>query len=95
MKRFLSNPVNLILGAIILALLLYLIFGEKGLIQRVKLEVELKKIKKEIETIQNENAILREKIHKLETDPTQVEKIAREKYGMAKEGEEIFIIKEK
>ncbi len=95
MKKFLSNPLNLIFGSILLGLLLYLVFAEKGLIKRIKLENELRKIKKEIEAIQNENALLREKIYKLETDPKQIEKIAREKYGMAKEGEEVFIIKEK
>ncbi|MCS7230085.1 MAG: septum formation initiator family protein [Candidatus Kryptonium sp.] len=95
MRKFLSNPVNLIFISIVIALLFYLVFAEKGLIKRVKLEIELKKLKKEIEKIENENASLREKIHKLETDPKEIERIAREKYGMAKEGEEVFIIKEK
>lgn len=95
MRKFLSNPVNLIFISIVIALLFYLVFAEKGLIKRVRLEIELKKLKKEIEKIENENASLREKIHKLETDPKEIERIAREKYGMAKEGEEVFIIKEK
>ncbi|WP_234696821.1 FtsB family cell division protein [Candidatus Kryptobacter tengchongensis] len=52
-------------------------------------------MKKEIEFIEKENASLRQKIHELETNPKAVEKIAREKYGMAKEGEEVFKIKVK
>jgi len=42
-----------------------------------------------------QNEQLRKKIHELETNPKAIEKIAREKYGMVKEGEEIFRIKEK
>lgn len=95
MKKFISNPANLIFSAILLALLLYFMFSEKGLIKRIRLEIEIAKLKKEIQRVENENASLRQKIHELETNPREVEKIAREKYGMAKEGEEVFNIKEK
>ncbi|MEN3039699.1 MAG: septum formation initiator family protein [Candidatus Kryptonium sp.] len=94
MKKFLSNPANLIFSGIIIALLFYLVFAEKGVINRIRLEIEVKKLKKEIQRIENENASLREKIHKLETDPKEVEKLP-EKNGMAKEGEVVFIVKEK
>lgn len=95
MKKFISNPVNLILTGILLAIFLYLLFAERGLMRRIKLEVEVKKLKKEIELLEKENAELRQKIYKLETNPKEIEKIAREKYGMAREGEEVFDIKEK
>ncbi|WP_176696934.1 septum formation initiator family protein [Candidatus Kryptonium thompsonii] len=45
--------------------------------------------------MERENASLKQKIHKLETDPKEIERIAREKYGMAREGEEVYNIKEK
>ncbi len=95
MKKFFSNPVNIILNGILIALLLYLIFAEKGLVKRARLELESKKLKKKIEAIEKENDSLKQKIHKLETDPKEIERIAREKYGMTKEGEEVYIIKEK
>ncbi len=95
MKKFFLNPANLIPAGIIFALLLYFIFGSGGLIKRIKLEIEAKKLKNEIEKIEKENALLRRKIYELETNPEAIEKIAREKYGMAKEGEVVFNIKEK
>ncbi|CUT01136.1 Septum formation initiator [Candidatus Kryptobacter tengchongensis] len=95
MKKFLSNPASLIFGGILIALFIYLIFAEKGILKRINLEIERAKLKKEIELIEKENASLRQKIHELETNPKAVEKIAREKYGMAKEGEEVFKIKVK
>jgi cell division protein DivIC len=94
-RKFFSNPANLIFSAIILALVFYLLFAKKGLVQRIKLELESRKLKKEIELLQIQNEQLRKKIHELETNPKAVEKIAREKYGMVKEGEELFKIKEK
>lgn len=95
MKKFISNPVNLILTGILLAILFSLLFAEKGLVKRVKIEIEIKKLKKAIEMLEKENAELRHKIYKLETNPMEIERIAREKYGMAREGEEVFDIKEK
>ena len=95
MKKLYSNPVNIILGGILIALLLYLIFAEKGLMKRIRVEIELNKLKKKIEILERENASLKQKIHKLETDPKEIERIAREKYGMAREGEEVYNIKEK
>ncbi|CUS89391.1 hypothetical protein JGI7_01308 [Candidatus Kryptonium thompsonii] len=47
MKKLFSNPVNIILGGILIALLLYLIFAEKGLMKRIRVEIELNKLKKE------------------------------------------------
>ncbi len=95
MKKFISNPTNLILTGILLAIFLYLLFAERGLVKRIKLEVEIKKVKKEISILEKENADLRQKIYELETNPKEIERIAREKYGMAREGEEVFDIKEK
>lgn len=95
MKKLFSNPINIILGGILIGLSLYLIFAEKGLMKRAKLEIELNRLKKKIEIMERENVSLKQKIHKLETDPKEIERIAREKYGMAKEGEEVYNIKEK
>ncbi len=95
MKKFISNPANLIGTGFLIAAFLYLLFAEKGLMRRIKLEIEIKKLKKEIEVLEKENAELRGKIYNLETNPKEIEKIAREKYGMVREGEEVFDIKEK
>ncbi|MFN3135333.1 MAG: FtsB family cell division protein [Candidatus Kryptonium sp.] len=95
MKKLFSNPINIIFVGTLIALLLYLIFAEKGLMKRARVEIELNRLKKKIEIMEKENASLKQKIHKLETNPEEIERIAREKYGMAKEGEEVYNIKEK
>lgn len=95
MKKLFSNPINIIFVGTLIALLIYLIFAEKGLMKRARVEIELNRLKKKIEIMEKENASLKQKIHKLETNPEEIERIAREKYGMAKEGEEVYNIKEK
>jgi cell division protein FtsB len=65
------------------------------LLQRVKLEIEKRELEREIEQIQIENSKLRSQINMLETDLKYIEKIAREKYGMVKDGEVIYKIIEK
>lgn len=44
--------------------------------------------------LQKETHILREKIEDLKTDPNLLERIAREEYGMKREGETVYKIKE-
>ena len=51
--------------------------------RRGNLEVELKKLKKENQQLENELRLLRE-------DPTYLEKVAREKFNKARQGEIVY-----
>lgn len=64
-----------------------LVFGEGGLAQ-------LRQYRLELETIRNDNLRLRqqhhqyiENIHRIKTDPYEVERIARERYNFARPGD--------
>lgn len=54
-------------------------------------KAELKEKKKQLKA---ETVVLKKKIENLETDPFLLERIAREEYGMKKEGETVYKIKE-
>lgn len=54
-------------------------------------KAELKEKKKQLKA---ETLILKQKIEDLKTDPFLLERIAREEYGMKKEGETVYKIKE-
>ncbi len=60
--------------------------------------VELNQRKAELKTkkkqLKEETLILKQKINTLENDPKLLERIAREEYGMKKEGETVYKIKE-
>lgn len=61
---------------------------------RIELNYRMNELQSKKEKLQEETHILKEKIDDLKTDPTLLERIAREEYGMKKEGETVYKIKE-
>ena len=81
---------------IFLAGLLYFIFNEHGLIKYMQLAGEIDSLHNEINTLEKENEALKDEIDSLKKEiPAKVEKLAREKYDMIKEGEQTIEVKEK
>jgi len=79
-----------ILGVLIfLALLFILSIGPRGFIQQIRVSQEKRKLEQEIQSLEVKKEELQEELEKLD-DPEYVEKIAREKYGMAKKNEKVY-----
>jgi cell division protein FtsB len=80
--------------AVALALLLtwHVINGKHGLSVWQQKRVEDKHLRKEIDSLEQENARLRERVEKLKTDPHAIEREAREKLHYAKPGEVIYTL---
>ena len=79
-----------ILGCLLL-LTLVLIFsmGKRGFIQQIRIKQEKKQLQEEIEELEAQKLLLEAEKEKLD-DPEYIEKIAREKYGMARENEDVY-----
>ena len=79
-----------LLGFLILVTL-FLIFasGKRGFLQQVRVNRRKKQLEKEILLLQAEKERLEKEKEDLDS-PEKIEKIAREKYGMAKEGEKVY-----
>lgn len=77
---------------ILLAIITYAVFGKKGILQRVELEMENKELQQKLKDEQEKTIMLRKEIEELKSSDKKIEKVAREKYGMTKEGEEIYKI---
>ena len=78
-------------GFIIIVVLGLLMFSSYGVIKSIKLaSTRLEKLD-ELKELKMENDSLRKKIIQLKTDTLEIEKVAREKYGMIKPGEKIYI----
>lgn len=91
--RYIYHRRRLFLFLIVLLLILaYAVFGKKGLLQRVDLELENRELQKKLKEEQEKTLILQKEIDDLKTSDKKIEKVAREKYGMTKEGEEIYKI---
>ena len=85
-KKFVKGTIFL-LGAV---LLIIFIFGDHGLLQLHKLKKERAKIQLYISQLRENRKILMVEKDRLENDLKYIEKIAREKYRMAKPGEKVF-----
>ena len=77
---------------VLLLILSYAVFGRKGILQRVDLELENRQLMQKLRDEQDKTQSLQKEIDELKTSDKKVEKVAREKYGMKKEGEEIYKI---
>ncbi|MDR0926161.1 MAG: septum formation initiator family protein [Ignavibacteria bacterium] len=77
-------------GVIVLLLLL---FSNYGLVKRFSLERQTNELQKEIAMYKQIEDSMQIKIAKLRNDTLEIERIAREKYGMQKPSEVIYYIK--
>ncbi len=79
-------------GIVILigALFYVLLFGDYGIWRIKSMQKEIERQNHEIELLQAAQDSLRQERWQLINDPEYVEKIAREQYGMQKEGEVVY-----
>lgn len=66
------------------------VFGAHGLIAMHRSKIKLQQVQAQIEKLNQENQDLQQRIHRLKTDPSAIEKIARDRMGLARPGELIF-----
>jgi len=84
--------VSIVLG---FPLLLYIIFGSHGVIQRIRLQNQRTELKEKVRQAEEETGSLRGELKGLEGDKKTIEKVARERYGMHREGETVYKVKQK
>ncbi len=83
-------------GILFLILVLLLIsglltfFGDKGVLQLLRLQKELNRIKQANKGTEAENRKLREEVRRLQNEKRYIEEIARKELGMVKEDEIIY-----
>lgn len=76
---------------VLLALAILLSLGKRGFIQQIRSEKARDTLAREIQSLEQEKARLEEEKENLKT-PEYTEKVAREKYGMAKKNEKVYQI---
>ncbi len=67
-----------------------LLFGERGLWRVAGMADHQRQLKRNIASIEAENAALRNDIVHLKSDPLTIESIARERLGMGRKGEIVY-----
>ncbi len=92
-KRAFKNKRRTTIVLLSFLLVLYLLLDNKGVIARVRLESQKKDLELKIAQAEAETKALHAQIKALEGDKETIEKIAREKYGMARDGETVYRVK--
>ncbi len=68
----------------------FIIINDSGILKLIEVKREHTRLSKEISTLQAHQIKLNNEIHELKTNAGFIEKIAREKFMMAKPGEKVF-----
>lgn len=85
----------IVIGLGLFALVVHAVFGERGYLSLGAQRAEYERLKQEMQKLVEENQQLREEIKALKTDPSAVERVAREELKMAKPGETVITLPEK
>ena len=73
----------------------YVLLNPHGVIQRVRLELAKRETQEKVRQAELERQRLQDYSKKLESDKRTIEKVAREKYWMVREGETVYKVKPK
>jgi len=90
--RLARSSVLWLLGAGIVVLVLLTVFGESGFGEYLRLRRQRDALQGELADLRAETARLEARLEALRTDPLALEKLARERYNMRREGEEVILL---
>jgi cell division protein FtsB len=83
-----------VFGLLTLAMLLLAVFNDKGALQVHAQAEKLSAIESDIDKLDTENKKLQSEIQALRSDPTTIEKFAREELKLVKPGEIVLVTPE-
>ncbi len=81
-----------IIGIIVLVILFVFLSGNRSLLKLYSLHLDKNKMQQQKEELLQQQKDLETEIDRLKNDPEYNEEVAREKYNMKKENEEVHII---
>jgi cell division protein FtsB len=91
-QRFFRRNARYFFALAFFLLLLQDVFGTHGLVAMRRSKIQIQAVQAQIQQLDQENQELQQRIHSLRTDPAAIEKIARDRMGLARPGEMIFQI---
>lgn len=79
--------ITIVFGCLFLFLL-----SENSIVNLIKLDMQKADLEEEIERYNKQDADSRRQLDELKTNPNAVEKVARERYFMKKDNEDVFVL---
>jgi len=86
-KKRLAIASGVLLG---IYLLVSFIFGEMGVVKYYRMKLQYRAVNEEIAALRQANVQLSQEVHSLKTDAAYMERIARDKLGLARPGEIVY-----
>jgi cell division protein FtsB len=93
LKNALRNKNILLTAVVVIPVASFITFSNRGVLKRMSLEAEREVMQEKVREGQEEQQKLLEQSKALEKDGKAIEKVAREKYGMIREGETVYKVK--
>ncbi|TCD48039.1 septum formation initiator family protein [Chlorobium sp. N1] len=87
-----TNPKKFFFAVVAVVFLTWLLFDDYGLVTRISMEAEHRRLLHEQEAGQRRIQLNEERIRHA-ADPDSIEKAARERYNFRREGERLYIIR--
>jgi cell division protein FtsB len=95
LRKLLRNKRLMLLLAGGLLLSGYVLFGSRGVVQRIRLKNQKAELQTMIQQAESDNRRLQAESKALDGDKKTIEKVAREKYGMVRDGETVYKVRKK
>ncbi len=89
-KKLLKNRKLMLICGIVVVAGGFVIFGNRGILQRIRLQQQKAELEVKIKQAEEETKALQSQSKALDGDKKAIEKVAREKYGMVREGEKVY-----
>lgn len=93
LKKIIGNKRLLLTLLIAVPIVSFVTFSNKGVLKRMSLEAEKQAMQEKVQLALREQTQLRQESKALDNDNRAIEKVAREKYGMIREGETVYKVK--
>ena len=77
---------------IVVCTLLIGVVGEDSVLKRVRLELQIEDLKKEIKKYEDQHTADSKQLQEIRRSPKAIERIARERYFMKADDEDIFVL---
>lgn len=92
-KKTMTRRRLIVIGVLTGIVVLFVLFSPYGVITRWSLEGDLNDLSAERTTVLATGDSLRAVVNRLHHDTTEIERLARERYGYVRPGEEVYIIR--
>ncbi|MBI1802954.1 MAG: septum formation initiator family protein [Ignavibacteriae bacterium] len=93
LKNVIKNKNVLLTLVVVIPIFSFITFSNRGILKRMSLEAEKEAMQEKVRHAQEEQKTLLEQSKALEKDNKAIEKVARERYGMVREGETVYKVK--